>query len=63
MGRLGESLVELAVKTETLALTRIAAIFSWKVLLCSDPTRMVQVSMLKCHPWIGMLTHTVLEDL
>ena len=30
---------------------------------CSDPTRMDQVSVLKCHPWIGMLTHTVLEDL
>ena len=30
---------------------------------CSDPTRMDQVSMLKCHPWIGMLTHTILEDL
>ena len=29
--------------------------------VCSDPTRMVQVSVLKCHPWIGMLTHTVLE--
>ena len=25
---------------------------------CSDPTRMDQVSVLKCHPWIGMLTHT-----
>ena len=24
---------------------------------------MGQVSVLKCHPWIGMLTHTVLEDL
>ena len=32
-------------------------------LFCSDPTRMDQVSVLKCHPWIGMLTHTVLEDL
>ena len=30
---------------------------------CSDSTRMDQVSVLKCHPWIGMLTHTVLEDL
>ena len=30
---------------------------------CSDPTRMGQVSVLKCHPWIDMLTHTVLEDL
>ena len=30
---------------------------------CSDPTRMDQVSMLKCHPWIGMLTHTLLKDL
>ena len=30
---------------------------------CSDPTRMDQVSVLKCHPWIGILTHTVLEDL
>ena len=29
----------------------------------SDPTRMDQVYVLKCHPWIGMLTHTVLEDL
>ena len=29
----------------------------------SDPTRMDQVSVLKCHPWIGMLTHTVLEDI
>ena len=28
---------------------------------CSDLTRMDQVSVLKCHPWIGMLTHTVLE--
>ena len=28
---------------------------------CSDPTRMDQVSVLKCHPWIGMLTHTVLD--
>ena len=32
-------------------------------IICSDPTRMDQVSVLKCHPWIGMLTHTVLEDL
>ena len=31
--------------------------------LCSDPTLDGQVSVLKCHPWIGMLTHTVLEDL
>ena len=30
---------------------------------CSDPTSDGQVSVLKCHPWIGMLTHTVLEDL
>ena len=30
---------------------------------CSDPTSDSQVSVLKCHPWIGMLTHTVLEDL
>ena len=30
---------------------------------CSDPTSNGQVSVLKCHPWIGMLTHTVLEDL
>ena len=30
---------------------------------CSDPNRMDQVSVFKCHPWIGMLTHTVLEDL
>ena len=22
---------------------------------------MDQISVLKCHPWIGMLTHTVLE--
>ena len=28
---------------------------------CSDPTRMDQVSVLMCHPWISMLTHTVLE--
>ena len=25
---------------------------------CSDPTRMDQVSVLKCHPWIGMLTRS-----
>ena len=31
--------------------------------LCSDPTSDGQVYVLKCHPWIGMLTHTVLEDL
>ena len=30
---------------------------------CSDLTQMDQVSVLKCHPWIGKLTHTVLEDL
>ena len=30
-------------------------------LVCSDLTRMDKVSVLKCHPWIGMLTHTVLE--
>ena len=30
---------------------------------CSDPTSDGQVSVLKCHPWIGMLTPTVLEDL
>ena len=30
---------------------------------CSDPTSDGQVSVLKCHPWIGMLTHIVLEDL
>ena len=30
---------------------------------CSDPTSDGQVSVLKCHPWIGMLTHTILEDL
>ena len=30
---------------------------------CSDPTYDDQVSVLKCHPWIDMLTHTVLEDL
>ena len=29
----------------------------------SDPTSDDQVSALKCHPWIGMLTHTILEDL
>ena len=23
----------------------------------------IEFSVLKCHPWIGMLTHTVLEDL
>ena len=23
----------------------------------------IEVSVLKCHPWIDMLTHTVLEDL
>ena len=34
-----------------------------KVRECSDPTLDGQVSLLKCHPWIGMLTHTVLEDL
>ena len=32
-------------------------------LTCSDPTLGGQVFMLKCHPWIGMLTHTVLENL
>ena len=31
--------------------------------ICSHPTSDGQVSVLKCHPWIGMLTHTVLEDL
>ena len=36
---------------------------SWQYLVsfCSDPTRMDQVSVLMCHPWISMLTHTVLE--
>ena len=29
--------------------------------LCSGPTRMDQVSVLMCHSWISMLTHTVLE--
>ena len=29
----------------------------------SDQTSDGQVSVLKCHPWIGMLTHTILEDL
>ena len=28
---------------------------------CSDPTSDGQASVLKCHPWIGMLTHIVLE--
>ena len=36
---------------------------SHQVPSCSDPTSDGQVSMLKCHPWIGMLTYTVLEDL
>ena len=31
------------------------------LLCCSDPTSDGQVSILKCHPWIGMLTHTILE--
>ena len=31
--------------------------------LFSDPTTDGKVSVLKCHPWIGMLTHIVLEDL
>ena len=30
---------------------------------CSDPTSDGQVFLLMCHPWIGMLTHTILEDL
>ena len=30
---------------------------------CSDPTSDGQVSVLKCHSWIGMMTHTILEDL
>ena len=25
--------------------------------------QMACAAVLKCHPWIGMLTHTVLEDL
>ena len=46
-------------------LVRLLKLTIPKIKVCQRKTgpKWIGVSVLKCHPWIGMLTHTVLEDL